>query len=80
MGQMKPTDIYEPIVDIKSKGIFGDRKGVLNIQEHFDEQPKLIQAWWEDNDVQYIKIVSTNVGFIREMTKRYKRKESKEND
>ena len=35
----------------------------------------IVKAFLEDDDLQEMQIVSTNIGFIRKLTKHYKRQE-----
>ena len=49
----------------------GKYKEVVN---HTDLPPiPVLQAWLADDDLQSLKICSTNIGFIREYQKRYAR-------
>ena len=66
---MNPTDIYKPHVRWESKSIFGESRGTADLS--IADQP-ILQAFWADNDIQEVRVVSTNIGFIRTYTKEYK--------
>ena len=66
---MKPTDIYKPHVVWQSRSIFGDSAGTVDLSAADDP---ILRAFWEDNDVQELRVVSTNIGYMRWYTKEYK--------
>ena len=66
---MKPTDIYKPHVRWESRSIFGDSRGTADLS--VADQP-ILRAFWEDNDLQELTVVSTKIGMIRTYTKEYK--------
>lgn len=70
----KPLDIYQPEVLIKSMflGVESEYKKVL---EGCDAEPELVKAFWLDNEIQYLKVASGNLGLIKEFQKQYKPKE-----
>jgi hypothetical protein len=77
MSDLKWNDIYDSVVDVWRIGIF---TGGREVQETTTMEELLgigiptLTAWVHDNDLQYIKIVSTNIGMIRTYQKRYKEK------
>ena len=62
---------YKPLVQIKS--IFLGQKREYECDITQSEIP-LEQEFWKDNDIQYMKVISTNYGLQKEYTKQYDRK------
>ena len=67
---MEPKDIYSEELTLRQEGMFGKHTSKIH-QEELQKIP-LLKAFWEDNDVQEITIVSTNFGFIKTFSKSYK--------
>lgn len=68
---MKPEEIYEKEVNVVSKSVLsGDTSRKEDISNH---AISILKAFWEDNEIQEITIVSSNIGFIKTYSKVYKK-------
>jgi hypothetical protein len=76
---MDPLDIYqdEVKVDVKSMicGKYTKTESLTELCKNKKKIPKVLIEWAKDNDLQYLKICSTNIGFIHEYSKQYKKSE-----
>jgi hypothetical protein len=76
---MNPLDIYqdEVKVDVKSMicGKYTKTESLTELCEENEKTPGVLTEWAKDNDLQYLKICSTNFGFIHEYSKQYKKSE-----
>jgi hypothetical protein len=64
--------IYAPEIDCETSSLLsGQHKETVR----FDVLPDIpvIKAWLGDDELQYLRVCSTNIGFIRTFQKRYKR-------
>jgi len=75
MSERDYSELYDSTVDVWRTSIFtgGEEVQETTTMEHLLECgiPTLV-AWVHDNDLQYIKVVSSNIGMIRTYQKRFK--------
>lgn len=65
-------DLYAPEIDVEvTSMIAGKYKKVIQYTEI--EHIAVLKAWLADDDLQAIKVCSTNIGFVRGYQKRFKR-------
>jgi hypothetical protein len=65
-GPYQEEVLYESLV-----GIFGEGKGKTSMTE-LRSSGGILSAFADDHDIQQITMSSTNIGFTRRYTKRYK--------
>ena len=66
-------EIYKPEITVKSKSVLsGETEKILNYDDEWIQSMPILKAWIEDDEIQQIQIVSTNIGFIKTFTKSYK--------
>lgn len=71
-------DLYAPEIDVEvSSMIGGQYKEVIQYTDI--ESLPVLAAWLADDDLQAIKVCSTNIGFVRGYQKRFKSRQSPEN-
>lgn len=71
---MKFEDIYKPAIKYESISILAGKTemDVIPGDNNLLWDAPLIAAFMADNDIQQIKFVSTNIGFVKTLTKQYK--------
>lgn len=70
-------DIYSPIVrSIRKSMISGEDTEDIDYRESLSARPAVLQAFLEDDDLQEMTVVSTNIGFVRTYRKQYKKEGS----
>lgn len=65
--------IYKPEIRCETKSVFGNR---TEHYQHDDERLKtlpVVQAFLADDDLQDMRVCSTNIGFVKTFTKEYVR-------
>ena len=67
------TEIYQEELRCTSKSFFGESDKMVKYTEIGAENIPILKAFLEDNDIQEIKLVSTNIGFIKSYTKVYRK-------
>lgn len=75
MSEQDWSELYDSVVDLWRSGIFTGGKEIhetTTMQAVLDTDIPTLVAWAHDNDLQYIKVISTNIGMIRTYQKRYK--------
>jgi len=71
--------VYEQAIWTKGISWFGKDEEWVRLEIKDLPDLPLIKSFLEDDDIQQIKIVSTNIGFVRDYQKRYKKNENKAN-
>lgn len=70
------NDMYEPLLRCENKSIFtGGESIVSEIASDDPDLPDVVKAFVADNDIQELRVVSTNYGFIKTFSKQFKRVE-----
>lgn len=64
--------LYEPEIECQTSSMLSGKHSEV---VQFDALPdiEVIKAWLADDDLQYLRICSTNIGFVRTFQKRLKR-------
>jgi hypothetical protein len=66
-------NLYEKEVVVKSVSVIS---GETKYREDISNSDiPILKTFWEDNDIQEITVVSTNVGFVKTFTKVYVKEE-----
>lgn len=74
---MDPHDIYDDVIDLTRQSVFtgGEEiKEEASLRQLQVSGVAILEAFANDNDIQYMQICSTNIGMIRTYQKRYKQK------
>lgn len=68
---MRFIDIYIPEIHVKSKSML-EELGYTTQYDSDEMSHPILKAFIDDNDIQEIRICSSNIGFIRTYSKYYK--------
>jgi hypothetical protein len=77
---MDPYDIYEDVVDLWRQSVLtggSETREDASLTALLSCDIPLLVEFAKDNDLQYMKIVSTNIGMIRTYQKRYRKRGKK---
>jgi hypothetical protein len=71
------TKTYREKIHIKSAGMLsGEVEGEWKVGDNAAPVPwtsAIIKAWLDDDEIQQLQIVSTNIGFVKTLTKRFRK-------
>ena len=70
--------IYQRQLRLKGSGVFrGEHSEFVEVDdENLPWDAKIIEAFLSDDDIQEITIVSANIGFVKTLTKQYRKDNS----
>lgn len=66
--------MYADEVDVQVESMLtGEHTDIESLEDLRNSGIGVIREWANDNDLQYLRVCSTNIGFIRTYQKRFKR-------
>lgn len=67
------TGLYKPHIICETKSVFGNRTEIINTQdaEYTYSDVPIVKDFLNDNDIQEMRIISTNIGFVKTFRKQF---------